>query len=65
MVNGAIIISSLSEVRNVRVLDMSGRVVFEGRSNNIEVSKNGSAMYYLEIETTQSLNRLKVINSGM
>ena len=65
MVNGSIVISSSFEIENVRVLDMAGRIVFNGQSNTIDVSKMGVAIYFLEVETKESTQRLKVIGSGM
>lgn len=61
---GTIIISSFLSIENVRVLDMTGRVVFEGKSDHIDISKNGFGMYFLEVQTTESFQRLKVLNAN-
>lgn len=59
--NNSIVISSYHMLENVRVIDMTGKVIYTGNSNQIDISSHSSAMYFIEVETKESVERLKVI----
>jgi len=57
-----IVVSADSPILNIQLLDATGRTLYQGTNQIIDVSDHSATIFFLEIETTDFVARRKVIN---